>query len=569
MTMEPNKIFLVLSITFILTLAGCEEKVLDKPPRDSFSDTDVWQDIKLATLFANSIYNGLNENNTTDWSMFYNNFGFPGSDTDILFANWGGGGQAPINQGNISPDYMAGYGRIWRRKYDYIRRCNIFLSHIDDLEAENEEEKMILKGEIKYLRAHLYFQLTRYFGGVPLITKPFELDDDFKVNRDSYEDCVDFMVNELDEARSLITRDRTSDEFGRANREACLALKSNILLYANSKLHDPSTEPNGPLYDYTKNTWQEVADAAKAVIDNPLYSLQQVTDYREYARIFYEVTPEIIFAKANSPDYGTMCMEFYNGPPGQPFLGWGNNIPMQNFVDDFEMKNGMGIDEAGSGYNPTPDSIYVDRELRFYASVLFQGAEFGPRNMDYAAPNGLDFPANVPCQEDGSRTGYNIRKFFDEYIDTQGSRRKSPQIYLRLANMYLNYAEAQYFLGNEAEARNYINIIRNRVLLPDITSSGEELFEDIQHERKIELCMEHHRFFDVRRWMIADQTGNIDVMGIEWKRVDESGNLDPNGKLEYVIFKVEERKFFPSNYYLPIPRSEIDRSSLVQNEGYQ
>lgn len=566
--MKTNKILIIFFSMFILSLVSCEEKVLDKPPSDSFSDTDVWKDLKLAKMFANSTYNGLYESNT-DWSFTNGNFGFPGSDADILLANYGGGGQAPINQGDISPDYMGGWSSIWSRKYSYIRRCNIFLSHIDDLPAENLEEKMILKGEMKYLRVHLYFHLTRYFGGVPLITKPFELDDDFQVARNSYEECVDWMVSELDEARELITRDRTSDEFGKASKAACLALKSQILLYANSKLHDPSTEPNGPLYDYAKNTWQEVANSAKAVIDDPDYELVTVNDYRDYGRIFYEVTPEIIFAKPNNPDYGTMCMEYFNGPPGQPFLGWGNNVPMQNFVDDFEMTNGLGISEPGSGYDPSPESIYANREMRFYANVLFQGADFGPRKMDYAAPDGMDFPANVPCQEDGSRTGYNIRKFFDENIDTQASHRKSPQIYLRLANMYLNYAEAQYFMDNEPEARKYINIIRNRVHLPPVTSTGEELFKDIQHERKIELAMEHHRFFDVRRWMIADQTGNIDVMGIEWKRVDGSGNLDPDGSLSYSIFKVEERHFYPRNYYLPIPRSEIERSELEQNEGYQ
>src|SRR5690606_29289865 len=109
----------------------------------------------------------------------------------------------------------------------------------------------------------------------------------------------------------------------------------------------------------------------------------------------------------------------------------------------------------------------------------------------------------------------------------------TPWVWLRLATIYLNYAEAQYELGNEEEARLYVNKVRNRVGLPDITSSGEDLFKDIQHERRVELCFESYRFFDVRRWMIAESTENEDAIGIVWSKRDESGNLSPSGKLEY------------------------------------
>ena len=98
-----------------------------------------------------------------------------------------------------------------------------------------------------------------------------------------------------------------------------------------------------------------------------------------------------------------------------------------------------------------------------------------------------------------------------------GENGDTPWVWLRLAELYLNYAEAQYELGHEDIARDYVNIIRNRVGLPDITSSGEELFNDIIHERQIELCFEYHRFFDVRRWMIADSADNKDDMVIVWE----------------------------------------------------
>lgn len=561
--MKTNKIFITALSLFVFTFISCEMDILDKNPRDSFTDTVVWEDMNLVRMFSNSTYNGLVGANR-DWS-FGGSFGWPGSDSDLLLANYGGGGQEVINLGTISPESMGAWNEVWGRKYEYIRRVNIFLQNSQALMENNEREIKILQGEMKFLRAYLYYQLIRYFGGVPLITEPFELDDDFNVARTPYEELVDWIVKELDEAREMLPEG--TREFGRAHRAACLALKSNMLLHANSKLHHPGTEPSGPLYNYTKNTWQEVANAAKAVIDDPRFSLQEANDFKDYSEIFITVNPEIIFGKANNPDYGLRSVTFYAGPPGMPWQGWGNYVPLHNWVQEFQMSNGMSINEPGSGYDPAPETIYENREMRFYANILYQGAFFEPREMDFANPNGMDFPAQVPYREDASRTGYNFRKFLVEGIDPS-TRRKTPQILMRLAEMYLNYAEAQYFMGNETEARKYINIIRNRVHLPDINTSGEELFKDLQYERKMELAMEHHRFFDIRRWMIADKYGNIDATGIFWQRLNSAGDLDPDGELTYEIRTVENRIFHERNYYLPIPRTEIERSGLEQNFGY-
>jgi starch-binding outer membrane protein, SusD/RagB family len=124
-------------------------------------------------------------------------------------------------------------------------------------------------------------------------------------------------------------------------------------------------------------------------------------------------------------------------------------------------------------------------------------------------------------------------------------------------------------LGNEDIAREYVNKIRRRVKLPDIITSGEELFKDIMHERRIELCFEDQRFFDVKRWMIADQTDNKDIYGIEWKKFDEDGNLSSTGTLHYNLIHVQKRYFHDRMYYLPIPLSEIEKSNLLeQNSGY-
>lgn len=570
--MKSNKILIVsLSLfVFAFTFTGCE-KVLDKTPKNSFAEKEVWGDQRLAKMFENSIYNGLG-----NWGIGYDWNGhrtLADVATTDIYNPWDGFNSDVINLGFISPDNVGLWGIGWSYDYMYIRKCNVFLSEIDNVPGD-EDEKNILKGETKYLRAYFYFDLTRYWGGVPLITKVFNLDDDFMVPRDPYEKIVDWIVNELDEARAMVPQQRSPEEFGRIDKGTCLALKSRVLLYANSKLHHPDTKPSGPLYSYTKNTWQDVADAAKAVIDMPQYSLQVVGNWEDYTKIFLVPNSEMISVQCNDPAYIEQdggvgnSFEHVNGSAGVDFMGWSNNYPTQNIVDEFEMKNGKRIDEAGSGYNPLADSIYANRELRFYADILYNGVFFEKREMEYFLPGGKDSkddnqPWNSPD------TQYNIRKCMNPAVDISSGKGDQPWIYIRLVEMYLNYAEAQYEMGNEAEARKYVNIIRNRVHLADINTSGEDLFKDIQHERRIELFIEHHRFFDVRRWMIADVTGNEAKRGISWKKVDASGNLDPAGKLTYQFTIVQNRKFVNRMYYLPIPIDEIHKSNLIQNEGYE
>ncbi len=548
-----NKILIVLAALAVLVFQGCEEQVLDKPPRDVFSEVDVWNDIELAKKFQTTIYNGL-------WLSPYKEIFAASSDEALSAENITGINN--FTRGMIAPDYMMQFAPIWAFEYRYIRKANIFLDGIEALEGD-EEVKNVLKGETKFLRARMYFDLIKLFGGVPLITDVFELDDEFMVSRDSYESIVDWIVKELDEAAALVPAVRPASEWGRVTKGACLATKSNVLLHANSKLHDPSTQPSGPLFDYTKDTWQACADAAKAVIDMPQYSLQPVETWQDYHRIFIEPNPEIIFAKVYHNNYGNRAAHicYANAPVKDG--GWAEHTPLQGLIDEYEMDNGKRIYEEGSGYNPSIETIYSNREKRFYANILYHGSVW-KTPLDVVYPGGIEVstPPYI-C------TGYRLRKFMDETIQYMaGENGDTPWVWLRLAELYLNYAEAQFELGHEDIARDYVNIIRNRVGLPDITSSGQELFNDIVHERQIELCFEYHRFFDVRRWMIADSTDNKDAMGIVWEKLDSQGNLDPNGTLSYRYDLFYEREFTDKMYYLPIPYSEIVKTELEQNPGY-
>lgn len=137
-------------------------------------------------------------------------------------------------------------------------------------------------------------------------------------------------------------------------------------------------------------------------------------------------------------------------------------------------------------------------------------------------------------------------------------------IIFRLAEIYLDYSEAEYKLGNEELARKYLNLVRERpsVHMPSVFLSGPDLLDAIHHERQIELCFEGHRFFDVRRWGIATHTANQPLRGVHIKK-------KPDGSFSYVYFTLQERKFNEENYLYPIPKYEMNKNKLlVQNPGY-
>jgi starch-binding outer membrane protein, SusD/RagB family len=576
--MKINKILIViLGLLSLLSFSGCE-KVLDKVPKTAITEADLWNDASLVEKYVYATYNTL----PTVWGISVYNTDWNGAIEmlatccDESFTHNNCDNIYVWNSGNITSDNMGPFSGLWKGRYNNIKDCNLFLEQIDQLASTDQTKINTWKGEIKFLRAYSYACLIDYWGGVPLITKVFVLTENFDVKRNSYQECVDFIVNELNEAAELVPDTWSTDNWGRVTKGACLALKSRVLLHAASLIHDPSTQPSGSLFDYTKGSkWQDAADAAKAVLDLPQYALQPVNTWQDYAKIFTQPNSEIILATPRSAEffatgnyYALMEPDYINLPSG--YMSWSTNCPTQDLVDAFEMNNGKMINEPGSGYNADAESIFKNREMRFYADIMYNGCVYQGREVQYWVPGGKDSREGTQGWDYG-QTGYNIRKFLDStYVLPNYNRTGTqPRIHFRLAEIYLNYAEAEYRLGQEDVARQYVNIIRRRVNLPDITTSGVDLFNDIIHERRIELCFEDQRFYDVRRWMITDQTEGKTAKGIAWSKVDGSGNLSTTGALKYDLISVQTRSFSPKMYYLPVPLSEMQKAkSLEQNPGY-
>ncbi|WP_262712431.1 RagB/SusD family nutrient uptake outer membrane protein [Arachidicoccus ginsenosidivorans] len=205
---------------------------------------------------------------------------------------------------------------------------------------------------------------------------------------------------------------------------------------------------------------------------------------------------------------------------------------------------------------------YANRDPRFYADVLYNGAPYKNRTAQFYT-GGLDSKTSSLSPWNASKTGYTIRKMIDESYDFNNQEYSKCQwVVFRLAEIYLNYAEASAELGNTADALKYVNLIRKRADMPDLTAAN--LVDKIRQERRIELCFEGHRYFDLRRWNLAE-TGAGDALGIQITPTSAA-----NTSFTYKTQVIEDRVWKPALTLYPIPRSEIQKNpNIKQNPGYK
>jgi hypothetical protein len=471
-----------------------------------------------------------------------------------------------VQRGLLSPSNYGWTSTVWARSYRSIREANLVLANISKTPLSDERRARLI-AEIRFVRAFRYFDLLKGFGGVNIIgDRVTQLKDDFfeLYERKTIAETADYIVGELDAVMGVLPDDPGSDwQRGRATTPAAMALKSRVMLYAASPLYT-----NG-VNDVSK--WQAAAAAAKDVIDLNKFSLvtNLDTDPAENYRLLFVAPPttsEDIFFREYTNTSPSMAMERMNAPNG--YGGWGGNCPMQNLVDDYEMENGLPITDGTSGYNP--QNPYVDRDPRFYGTILYNGAPYRGRQVETFLPAGKDSPdGNEPWNT--SPTGYYLRKFLKESITLEDWNNMGTATwrYFRYAEILLNYAEAQ----NEAVANpdqsvyDAVNAIRTRAGMPALPAglSQAEMRERIRNERRVELAYEEHRYFDVRRWLIAEEVENESAQGIS---VTKNGN----GTFTYSVKEALGGKTFEAqHYWFPIPIEEINASGglIEQNPFYE
>lgn len=523
-------------------LVSCKKDILDITPTDRISETTIWTDAVLPQLFINAQYNAL-QSGFQDHIQYFGGEAFIQAD-EGSYQTIGRGALTPTNVNNLPATF-----NYWNTAYSTIRNFNIFFEKIDQVPMSDELKAMMI-AEVKFLRAFVYAKLIWNYGGVPIVEKVYNINETLTgLKRNTYDECVTYILKDLNDTMAALPDRQTGENQGRASADAARALKSRVLLYYASPLINTGND---------KTRWQAASDAAWDLIKTNRYSL-----YNDFHGLFTgDANNEAIFSRYYSTDV-SHNVGYFSAPPGSG--GLGQRDPTQNLMDAFEMTNGV-IPVINGVRNPDPTNTYneqdpfANRDPRFYATALYNGAPYKGRVIQSYA-GGLDGVGN-----DATRTGYYLYKFIKPDLPVSAT---TPYTYawhfLRLAEIYLNYAEAQYNLGNEAEARIYINKIRARdgVNMPSITENGTELFDRIVHERQVELALEGHRYYDVRRWKIAAVTEVKPLQGLTATR-------NANGTFTYSRVNIFARTWKDAFNFIPISFNNIQSSggSLAQNDGY-
>jgi hypothetical protein len=496
----------------------------------------------------------------------------------------------------------------WKIPYRNIRRVNLFFKGIEQAPLQNSR-KARLKAEARFLRAWYYHILVRHYGGVPLIGDTIYADGDkTKDKRDTFDDCLNYIVQECETAAAepYLQVKPSGSYYGRVGSGACLALIARVKLYAASPLFNgnsdivagtdvPAELVGYPEYD--KERWKEAMDAADRVRALGRYSLYVLhTDptnnnnpdpghgfYALFQALDINYKPgSLIESILDDRSLGRVARESWFQPASRGAAKSG--FIYQNLVDAFPMKNGKPITDPASGYDP--NDPYTGRDPRFYNTVAHD------QTMIAGAPNNEPEAITICLNADGSArtrdavhqgtpTGYYINKMVSRHLAANavhGENEETP--ILRFTEIYMAYAEsmneyemaggsesgpandAVYGILKEIRARGGIDAGTDGMygLKPNMTRL--EMRQAIQDERRIEFAIEGHRFFDVRRWKIAEQTDNRMMTGMEVR-------LKPEGGKSYTRFNVRQRVFRKAMYFWPIPYSETSKSpDLKQNPNY-
>lgn len=577
--MKAIKIILPVVLVVMFSMS-CKKNILDISPQDRLADEAVWSDPKLIEAYHNELYNS--QVHGFNISMAYSKY------TDEVYNSLACCGGDLFKLNTYNPDNVGslganiggfweaqnGYMYNWNFAYHYMRKINVFLDKANTTTV-NLPNKTRMIAEAKFLRAFLYFNLIERFGGVPIVDKVYELGDEAAFKRNTFEECVAFIAKDLNEAIPDLPAKYASTEanYGRATGDACKALLSRTYLYAASPLFSPAKD---------LQKWQKAADAAEALL-NSGYTL-----YPDYQKLFEmkqgDVQNEVIYSRGFSAANGHNApMDHLNRRFGAYGGWWGSGGPTANLIDSYDMANGIspylpdGTINPLSGYDP--QNPWANRDPRLEATVIHDGTVFNPGATPNAPP-----AMEMWVSEDGTTWGFDSYKktgdnprpntVMKKFMPSTGIiNSATPQVnqwpFFRLAEIYLNYAEAKFELGDEATAREYVNKVRRRggVNLPDIpvTLSGEALRQRIYNERRVELAFEMHRFFDVRRWGIATTTENAKIYGF-----DVIKNTTTGVKTYSKVMLLDKTGTFQAfKSLLPIARDELRRNpQLTPTPGY-
>ncbi len=585
---------ILLILVAVLLFSSCEDVFTPEP--ENFKDVDqMYSDSRYAQGFLVNAYRTI--------PAYYDNSDYA---TDDAVTNLKGNNYLLMATGS----WTAANNPVnrWTDAYGAIQNINLFLQNVSKVKwAEDESAaklfEMRMKGEAYGMRGLFLYYLLRAHGGfsadgklmgVPILTSFLNAQSDFNLPRATFEECVQQIHRDLDSAiyylpieyiditsdndiparlKSFVTRkevyNRVMGQYARQlmNGQIARAFKARVSLWAAS-----------PAFQDASNTttWKDAANYAAVVLNY----IGGVSGLDPQGHTFYANTTEIdalkeginpkeIIWRENLSTNNT-AQEEANFPPS--LFGKGNMNPTQNLVDAFPMANGYPITNNASAYDPKDP--YSGRDPRLAKYIIYNGCKAGVSNsvINTSSVSGTDDGINI--KETSTRTGYYMKKRLRMDVNINPSSKTGKTHYtprIRYTEIFLDYAEAANEawgpkgMGNNTfSAYDVIKAIRKRAgvgvsngdpYLEECATNKDKMRELIRNERRLELCFESFRFWDLRRWKA---NLNEPALGM---------NFDGTN---YNVFNVEDRSFEDYMYYGPIPYSEILKySNLVQNRGWK
>ncbi|RFS19343.1 RagB/SusD family nutrient uptake outer membrane protein [Chitinophaga silvatica] len=579
-----KKFIIIFSV--ITGLFACQ-KQLDLPSDGRLTNTDIFNNYDRVKAYLNSCYGFcpspvFERTWATDEAQDANIANASSTDS----RNWYQGAVTSINYGSISVD-----GDPWTNLFTGIRKVNNFLANIGASRTiAGEDEKNSWIAQAHTLRALYYLQLIKRYGDVPKLDSVLSVGHDFsKDKKNKFNEIVTLILADCDAALKFPVQrmgfpwDIYENQYGIMSRAVAYAIKSEAVLYAASPLWSDGT------YSW-EQAKQITAEALSQCLANDykLFSEVPATDIAQNAYALYHL---IGSNDRRSRDKETILhiggqLQIWKnaGLPSNLSVASAGSCPTQEMVDKYEMINGEApitgysdgarlnpIINPASNYDPA--NPYVNRDPRFYASIYYNGAVrnlASPASKIETAKGGKEGIS----QTDNKRTptGYYMRKFNSNKSTSTTNLDGSIRLF-RLAELYLNFAEAaNQAVGPDVavtigtfsmSARDAISAVRSRAGMPAFPAgmSKENFEKKYRNERAVELAFEGHRYFDVRRWKILDQTDKF-VTGMEI--------TNDAGTLTYKRFKFEDRNCFDNKFLLyPINQTEVDKVKQLTGISWQ
>lgn len=466
-------------------------------------------------------------------------------------------------------------------RWSTIRKCNIVLERIDEVPYDpgDADFNKRSKGEAYFMRAIVFWEGVYRYGGLPIVDHRIAGGESAKYPRSSFEDCVNFIVDDCDKAAELLPdKYSNSTMVGRATRIAALALKARVLLYAASPLFNTANPymsvgaDKAKLIGYgnfDKNRWKLAADAAKEALDAAIaagYGLYKGgTPQTNYEHVWTEPdNVEIILANKKYRNFSTFDKPISGNVPEWAGSSWsdGGLFATFNFVMKYEKKDGNKQTWNMEG----GDNLlakYSELDPRFAQTIGYQGSVWSDEIGT------LDFLPGGAHNVSYDKTKHLVRKWVPRSLKATSPRNYTNMdwILFRVAELYLNYAEAlNEYQGPCTEAFNAVNEVRSRSGMPGFpTSLDQNAFrEKLRNERAVELAFEDHRFWDIRRWMLAEEEGVMQgkMYGLQLSKIVGSTEV------RYKPYVFENRLWSRRSYLHPIKQNEVDKGYLLQNPGW-